>query len=161
MPGRDYTVAGDQLTLTAAALTRLAGDRAHGVNATLRAEFSSGVRWQLSVITNDTPVPSAANGTTGSFAIPVQFRGDVLATMEARYADGRNAGPANWTSYKEFHSSFWPDYARGVITLQPAFFAEVDDGARVTLTFHFWSGATVTYYVTRDGSSVVGTTTQD
>lgn len=157
MPGRDYTVAGDQLTLTAAALTRLAGDRSYGVNATLQAEFSRGVRWQLSVITSDVPLLSSSSGTTGSFAVPAQFRGDVLATMEAKYADGRNAGPANWTSYKEFHSSFWPDYARGVITLQPAFFAEVDDGARVTLTFHFWSGATVTYYVTRTGSSVVGT----
>lgn len=44
-----------------------------------------------------------------------------------------------------------------MITLPPAFFAEVDDGARVTLTFHFWSGATVTYHVTRTGGSVVGT----
>ena len=42
--------------------------------------------------------------------------------------------------------------------LTPAFFAEVDDGARVTLTFQFWSGATVTYHVTKMGTSVTGTT---
>jgi hypothetical protein len=28
----------------------------------------------------------------------------------------------------------------------------------VTLTFHFWSGATVTYQVSRSGTSVAGTT---
>lgn len=36
-PGRDYTVSGNQLTLTATALTRLAGNRAYGVNATIEA----------------------------------------------------------------------------------------------------------------------------
>lgn len=33
-----------------------------------------------------------------------------------------------------------------------------EDGPRVTLTFHFWSGATVTYQVTKSGDSVTGTT---
>ncbi|WP_353963409.1 MULTISPECIES: hypothetical protein [unclassified Streptomyces] len=28
----------------------------------------------------------------------------------------------------------------------------------MTLTFHFWSGATVTYQVTKSGNSVTGTT---
>jgi len=28
----------------------------------------------------------------------------------------------------------------------------------VTLTLHFWSGATVAYYVTKSGSTVTGTT---
>ncbi|ANS70513.1 celulase B [Streptomyces lincolnensis] len=40
---KDYTLAGNRLTLKAAALTRLVGNRAHGVNATLQAEFSRGV----------------------------------------------------------------------------------------------------------------------
>jgi hypothetical protein len=34
----------------------------------------------------------------------------------------------------------------------------VRDGARVTLTLHFWSGARVTYYVTKNGTSVTGST---
>nr|WP_246496935.1 cellulase family glycosylhydrolase [Sphaerisporangium rubeum] len=155
--GTDYTVSGNTLTLTASALTRLAGNRAYGVNSTIEARFSQGVPWQISIITSDTPTQSAATGTTSSFTIPTQFRGDQLATMEAKYADGSPAGPANWTSYKEFWSNFQPDYTVGAIILKPDFFAEVNDG-RVTLTFHFWSGKQVTYYITKSGSTVTGST---
>ncbi|MEU7874680.1 cellulase family glycosylhydrolase [Dactylosporangium sp. NPDC049140] len=155
--GADYTVSGNQLTLTASALTRLLGSRGYGVNATLQVRFSEGTPWRISVITYDTPILSNATGATGSFAIPTQFRGDQLATMEAKYADGSNAGPDNWTPYKMFDSSFVPNYAGNAITLKPALFGEVKDGARVTLTFHFWSGATVTYIVTKSGDRVTGT----
>ncbi|HWS32354.1 MAG TPA: hypothetical protein VN408_06385 [Actinoplanes sp.] len=44
-----------------------------------------------------------------------------------------------------------------MIRLTPDFFAEVTDGAPVTLTFVFWSGETVTYQVTRTGDTVSGT----
>ncbi|MDX3661602.1 cellulase family glycosylhydrolase [Streptomyces sp. ID05-26A] len=155
--GTDYTVSGDQLTLTSAAMTRLSGSRAYGTNAVLTAHFSAGVPWRINLITHDTPVLSAATGTTAAFSIPTTFRGDLLATMEAKYADGSNAGPHNWTSYKEFDKAFAPNYTTGATTLTPEFFAEVNDNARVTLTFHYWSGATVTYYVTKSGSSVTGT----
>ncbi|MCR3751994.1 cellulase family glycosylhydrolase [Lentzea californiensis] len=154
--GTDYTISGDQLTLPAAAMTRLSGSRAYGTNAVLTAHFSAGVPWRVNLITHDTPVLSAATGTTGSFAIPTTFRGDLLATMEAKYADGSNAGPHNWTSFKEFDRAFAPNYTTGATTLTPEFFAEVNDNARVTLTFHYWSGATVTYYVTKSGSTVTG-----
>ncbi|MFD1046231.1 X2-like carbohydrate binding domain-containing protein, partial [Kibdelosporangium lantanae] len=156
--GRDYTVSGNQVTLTAAALTRLVGNRAYGVNATIQARFSCGVPWQVNVISDDTPVLSDANGSTSSYTVPTQFRGDVLATMEARYADGSNAGPANWTSYQQFNSAFTPGYADNTLGLTADFFNAVTDNAPVTLTFHFWSGATVTYHVTRSGTSVTGTT---
>jgi endoglucanase len=156
--GSDYTVSGDQLTLTASALTELIGSGGYGVNADLHAEFSQGVPWRISVITYDRPILQNATGTTGSFAIPTEFRGDQLATMEAVYADGSFAGPQNWTSFKEFSYTFEPDYDGKLITLKPEFFAEVNDGAPVTLTFHFWSGETVTYTVTRSGSSVTGST---
>jgi endoglucanase len=155
--GTDYTISGDQLTLTAALLTRLSGSRAYGVNATLHAHLSAGVPWRLNLITYDTPLLSAATGTTSAFTIPTTFRGDQLATMEATYADGSNAGPQNWTPFKEFDYTFAPDYTGNVITLKPEFFAEVNDGSRVTLKFHFWSGAVVTYYVTRSGTTVTGT----
>ncbi|SFR05380.1 Aryl-phospho-beta-D-glucosidase BglC, GH1 family [Lentzea waywayandensis] len=154
--GTDYTIAGDQLTLTAAAMTRLSGSRSYGTNAVLSAQFSAGVPWRINLITHDVPVLSAATGTTGAFSIPTTFRGDLLATMEARYADGSNAGPHNWTSFKEFDRAFAPNYTTGATTLTPEFFAEVNDNARVTLTFHYWSGATVTYHVTRSGSAVTG-----
>lgn len=156
--GRDYAVSGNQVTLTAATLTRLAGSRAYGVDTTLEVRFSRGVPWHINVITNDTPVVSDATGTTASFAIPTRFNGDVLATMEAKYADGSGAGPASWTSYQEFTTAFAPDYPNGAITLTPAFFDALTDGARVTLTFHFWSGALVTYYVTKTGTTVTGST---
>jgi endoglucanase len=156
--GTDYTVSGSTLTLTAAAVTRLVGSRAYGVNANIQARFSSGVPWRISIITYDPPVLSNATGQTGSFNVPAQFRGDQLATMEAKYADGSNAGPHNWTSFKEFDVTFAPNYSANTITLKPEFFAEVNDGQRVTLTFHFWSGTTVTYFVTKSGSDVTGTT---
>ncbi|MCX4459964.1 cellulase family glycosylhydrolase [Streptomyces sp. NBC_01340] len=101
--GRDYTLSGSRLTLKAAALTRLVGDRSPGVNATLQAGFSRGVPWRIQVVTYDAPVQTDTTGTTASFGIPTQFRGDALATMQATYADGSNAGPTNWTSYQESH----------------------------------------------------------
>jgi aryl-phospho-beta-D-glucosidase BglC (GH1 family) len=155
--GTDYTVSGNTLTLTAAALTRLAGNRDHGVNATIEARFSQGVPWQIDVITSDPPVQSADTGTTASFAIPTRFHGDQLATMEAEYADGSNAGPADWTSFKQFWAHFQPDHDAGSVILKPEFFAELDDG-RVTLTFHFWSGTQTTYYITKNGTAVTGST---
>ncbi|WP_258574693.1 cellulase family glycosylhydrolase [Streptomyces shenzhenensis] len=155
--GRDYTVSGNQLTLTADALTRLTGNRAYGVDATLQTRFSRGASWQISVISYDPPVLSDASGTSSSLTIPTQFRGDRLATMEARYADGSNAGPANWTPYQEFNSTFTPDYTGNSITLTSDFLSALTDGAPVTLTFDFWSGATATYHVTKSTGSVTGT----
>jgi endoglucanase len=154
--GSDYTISGNQLTFTAAAITRLSGSRAYGVNASVQVVFSQGVPWRINFLTYDTPQVSNATGTTGSFAIPTQFRGDVLATMEAKYADGSNAGPQNWTSFKEFDYTFAPNYAANTITLKPELFNDINAGAKVTLTLHFWSGTTVTYYVTKSGSNVTG-----
>ncbi|MFC0534005.1 cellulase family glycosylhydrolase [Phytohabitans kaempferiae] len=156
--GTDYTVSGSTLTLTASAVTRLVGSRAYGVNSTIHARFSSGVPWRINIITYDPPVLGGATGQTGSFNVPTQFRGDQLATMEAKYADGSNAGPHNWTSFKEYDVTFAPNYSANTITLKPEFFAEVNDGQRVTLTFHFWSGGTATYHVTKSGSNVTGST---
>jgi hypothetical protein len=154
--GADYTVSGDQLTLTAAALTRLVGDRAYGVNATLEARFSRGVPWRIDIITNGTPVLSNATGTTacpadpwhGCLVVPTDFRGDVLSTMEARYDDGSNAGPANWTPYQQYGAAFWADLPNGAINLTGGFVNSI----------HFWSGASVTYRVTKSGNAITGTT---
>ncbi|MFI5841837.1 cellulase family glycosylhydrolase [Catenuloplanes sp. NPDC051500] len=147
--GADYTVSGTVVTLTAAALTRLVG-------STIEARFSAGVPWPLQVRGHEPPTHQPSAGTTGALTIPTAFGGDQLATMEARYADGGNAGPANWTSYKEFWTHFQPDYTAGTIVLKPEFFAEVNDGA-VTLTFHFWSGARTTYHLVKSGTAVTGT----
>jgi len=156
-PNTDYTVSGSTLTLTTAALTRLHGSRAYGVNATIHAHFNSGQPWRINIVTFDTPILSNASGQTGSFNIPAQFRGDQLATMEAKYSDGSAAGPQNWTTFKEFDFTFAPNYSSNTITLKPEFFAEVNDNRPVTLTFHFWSGARINYTFTKNGSSVTGT----
>lgn len=156
--GRDYTVSGNQLTLTASALTRLAGNRAYGINATIQARFSGGVPWSIYVTTYDRPVLSSANGSTsGGLSIPTRFRGDQLATMESKYADGSAAGNTPWTPYQEFNGAFSPNYAGNALTLTPGYLNALRDGAQATLTFHFWSGATVTYRVTKNGGSVTGT----
>ncbi|WP_454859434.1 cellulase family glycosylhydrolase [Promicromonospora soli] len=154
--GTDYTLAGDELTLSAALLEQLAGDRTPGPADELVVRFSGGVPWTVRIINQETPVLQAASGTTGSFAIPTSFTGDLLATMEAKYSDGSNAGPQSWTSYKEFDVTFRPDYEAGTITLTPELFAEVNDGT-VNLTFHFWSGDTLTYTLTKTGTTVTGT----
>jgi endoglucanase len=78
--------------------------------------------------------------------------------MEVLYDDGSNAGPASWTSFQQYGNAFWADVPNGAINLTPEFFKSINDGARVTLTFHFWSGTTVTYHIAKSGSSVTGTT---
>lgn len=155
--GKDYTVSGNRLTLTAAALAELAGDRTYGVDATLEARFSRGVPWRIDVITYDNPVLSNASGSAGGLTVPTRFLGDRLATMEATYDDGSNAGPASWTPYQQWDVAFTA-YTGDSIKLTSDFVDSLKDDSRVTLTFHFWSGASVTYHVTKTGSTVTGTT---
>ncbi|MEU0112576.1 cellulase family glycosylhydrolase [Streptomyces bobili] len=156
--GRDYTVSGTKLTFTAKALTRLVGDRSYGVNSTLRARFTSGLPWNIDIVTNDVPVLSDATGTADAFTVPTRYRGNDLATMHATYADGTNAGPTDWTPFQEFNKAFSPDYPNGTIILTPEFLETLRDGEPATLVFHFYSGSTVTYHVTKSGGSITGTT---
>ncbi|HET6861029.1 MAG TPA: X2-like carbohydrate binding domain-containing protein, partial [Streptomyces sp.] len=156
--GSDYTVSGDRLTLKAAALTRLVGDRSYGDNATLQARFSKGRPWKLHVATYDAPQQTGASGSTSALTIPTRFRGDQLATMEATYGDGSNAGPTDWTAFQEFNVSFTPDHAGNTITLTEKFLTSLRDDSPVKLTFSFYSGAEITYQVTKSGTSVTGST---
>jgi len=74
---------------------------------------------------NVQPVLSAATGTTSALTIPTQFNGDTLSMMHSVYADGTNAGPANWTPYQAYGpatlkgSSFEADYGNSTIVLDP------------------------------------------
>ncbi|MEV0174160.1 cellulase family glycosylhydrolase [Streptomyces sp. NPDC050803] len=155
--GQDYTLFKDRITLTASALTRLTGAREYGVNATLQARFSKGLPWQIDVVTYDTPELSNATGTAEKFTIPTKYQGDELATMEATYGDGTNAGPTGWTAFQEFNNAFRPDYANGTIILTADMLKSLRDGDPANLTFHFHSGAKVKYKVTKSGDSVTGT----
>ncbi|GAA2522421.1 glycoside hydrolase family 3 N-terminal domain-containing protein [Streptomyces longisporus] len=100
----------------------------------------------------------ATGDTTKGLVIPTRFNGDVLAEMEAKYADGSGAGPASWTTYQEYGSSFVPDAAGNTITMTPDFLKAINDGVPVTLTFSYWSGAKTTYTVTKSGTTVTGST---
>ncbi|MFD1991878.1 cellulase family glycosylhydrolase [Paenibacillus nicotianae] len=155
--GTDYTISGDTLVIKSSLLTKLLSSGKLGVNATLTAKFSKGANWNFNVISYSTPTLSAVTGTTSSFAIPTTFNGNQLATMEATYTNGGNAGPQNWTPYKEFATAFSPDYSANVIKLTPDFFKETNDG-EVLLKFHFWNGDILNYKITKSGSSVVGKT---
>ncbi|MEV7027062.1 cellulase family glycosylhydrolase, partial [Kitasatospora sp. NPDC093558] len=95
----DYTLDGDQLTLTADGLTRLAGDRAAGINTTLEVRYSGGVPWQLNIRSYDKPAMADATGTTDALVIPTRFNGSLMANVQSTYADGTAAGPASWTTY--------------------------------------------------------------
>jgi aryl-phospho-beta-D-glucosidase BglC (GH1 family) len=155
--GRDYTVSGDQLTIKAATLQRIVGTDGYGNQGDLRAVFSDGMPWRISIVAYDDPSAADATGTADAFAIPTQFRGDQVKTMESVYEDGTPVGPANWTRYQEYGYAYQPEYSRGEITLLPRYFENVEDDRPVTLTFHFWSGATISYQVVKSGDTVTGT----
>src|SRR5690606_38426052 len=97
-----------------------------------------------------------AEWSRNNFAIPANFNGDRLKTMEARYPSGLFAGPESWTPYKQFGASFDADYDNGMIKLTREFFAEVEDG-EVLLAFHFWSGEKLEYHLLVEGGKVTGT----
>ncbi|MDO3408166.1 cellulase family glycosylhydrolase [Saccharibacillus sp. CPCC 101409] len=152
--GTDYTLSGSTLTFKASRLTQLTSSGTLGKSAVITAKFNGGADWKFNVVLYQTPKLSNTTGSTSSFSIPTAFNGDQLATMEAVYANGGNAGPQNWTSYKEFETAFSP--TSNSIKLQPAFFNETNDGT-VKLTFYFWSGEKVTYTIVKNGSNVTGT----
>ncbi|MCC9708034.1 cellulase family glycosylhydrolase [Streptomyces sp. MNU76] len=47
-------------------------------------------------------------------------------------------------------------YTDDAIKLTAEFVTSLREGARVTLIFHFWSGAKATYHVTKSGDTVTG-----
>lgn len=154
--GSDYVVNGNDLVFKAGFIARLIQSAQLGEVAVLKAHFDKGVDWTFHVIYNDTPVQQNAEGSTTNFAIPTAFNGDRLATMEAVYTKGGNAGPANWTSYKAIAESYKLSYATNEILLTENFFKEVTSGDEVVLTFYFRSGAVLEYKVTKNGTSVTG-----
>lgn len=103
------------------------------------------------------PAVEDASGTNESLLIPTEFNGDPLATMESMYDDGTGAGFHDWTTFPEFWDDFRPDYEDGTIELTKRYLDSLEDGEQVSLTFHFWSGETLEYTVTRDGTVVTGT----
>ncbi|WP_438350291.1 cellulase family glycosylhydrolase [Paenibacillus sp. FA6] len=154
--GKDYTLKGEVLTLKASKLSALTASKKIGEEVGFTVKFNKGVTWKLKLTVSDIVKFSNAKGTTEAFAIPTTFNGNQLATMEAVYPDGSNAGPQDWTSFKEFGYTFTPSYDTKEIKLLPNFFKDVKD-SDVTLKFHFWNGDVISYKITKNGTNVVGT----
>jgi endoglucanase len=156
-PQREYTLDGTTLTIKAKVVERILGDREVGTSAQLKVRFSAGMPWKLNFISSEDPAVEDASGTNESLLIPAAFNGDQLSTMESIYADGSGAGYHSWATFPEFWEDFRPDYEGGTIKLTKRYLDSLKDGEPVSLTFHFWSGKTLEYTVTRDGTVVTGT----
>jgi endoglucanase len=160
---KDFVLNGNSLTLKASLLSQLVSSKT-GKTSVITAEFNKGADWYFTIYNFDTPIIKDSMGTTSNFTIPLHFNGDQLKTMEAKYVDdGSNAGPQNWTSFKEFGYAFAPHYEDNLVTFPKGnerFFKDIDNNREVELTFHFWSSETVKYYITKDGDSVSGTPVQ-
>jgi endoglucanase len=154
--GNDYTLDGTTLTIKAKVLKSILGDREIGTSAQLKVHFSAGMPWKLNFISSEDPAVEDVSGTNESLLIPAAFNGDRLSTMESVYADGTGAGHHSWTTFPEFWEDFRPDYEAGTIRLTKRYLDSLRDGEPVSLTFHFWSGKTLQYTVTRHGTAVTG-----
>jgi endoglucanase len=150
--GKDYTYSNGVVTLKGSYVSNyITGS--YGTKATLTMKFSEGADWNVYLNYYNTPVLSAATGTTSGFNIPVQFNGSKLSTLEAMYSDGTGAGPQNWTTYKQFGYAFTPDYTNNVVTMTNNFFNSCNDGV-ITLKLHFQSGEVLQYSITKTGTTV-------
>jgi len=158
--GVDYTFDGSALTIKAAALAGYATG-ALGEKTVLTANFSGGPGWKLHVRHSAVPVLAAATGSKGGgLVIPAAFNGDLVATMEAKYVAGGNAGPNDWTSYKEYTETYLPDYTNNTILIKKKFFDSTTNNP-IDLTFHFWSGRIEHYRLTFQAGGGVGGDVQE
>jgi aryl-phospho-beta-D-glucosidase BglC (GH1 family) len=152
--GVDYSITQDTLTFKSSLLQRLVTGQ-FGVNSILTCDFSKGADWKIKIIYYDVPALKESTGTTSGFFIPTDFNGDSLATMEATYTSGGNAGPQDWTPFKEFGYAFTPLYDSNQIKLTKEFFDETRDG-EILLKMHFWSGNVIEYIIQKAGTTVTG-----
>lgn len=155
----NYEASAERLIIKAALLESLLKGE-YGENADLTAKFSSGADWVISVILYDTPQLHSTEGNDTLFSIPALYNGDRVRAMEAVYANGGIAGPADWTPFKEYNYAFAPDYEKGELNLTPQFFKELKDG-EVHLKVHFWSGSVLDYTLSKSGANIVGMSPTD
>lgn len=152
--GVDYDIDGEMLIIKSNFIED-AISNVYGINDILTCQVSGDPDWKIKIILYDTPLLKESKGTVDDFYIPIEFNGDSVATMEAFYEDGRNAGPKDWTSFKEYGHSFVPLYESNIIKIPKEFFNDVKDG-KVILKIHFWSGSIVTYLLEKQESDVFG-----
>jgi endoglucanase len=147
IPSTEYTLDGSVLTIKASVLAMYAA-APYGAKTTLTINVSSGPAWKIFVRFVAPPVASGfttING--GAVSIPTVFNGDVLATIESRYADGSNAGPVGWSAFPFFGSDFHPDYANNAIVLSSTFLSSAPSNSTINFKLYFWSGKVLTYQI--------------
>lgn len=145
--GTDYIYSDNHLTIKSKILSKyFAG--AYEEKTTLAINSNSGPAWRIHVRYAASPIVSAFKVVSGAdLLIPTAFNGDVLATIESKYADGTNAGPVGWSAFPFWGSDFHPDYANHAIILSKSFFSGAPSGSIVNLAFYFWSGKVLTYQI--------------
>lgn len=152
----DYKLSEDTVILSKAVLDSIIdkSKEDYGVKGSLEFTFSEGANWRAYITYYNTPVFTAASGNSTSISIPVEFNGARLSTMEAIYKDGSgNAGPQNWTSFKQFGETFSPDYVNNLININNKFFQETKNGD-ILLKFHFQSGEIIEYTITKSDGMI-------
>lgn len=163
--GHDYTATEKAITFTEELLKSLIDPETIGHQGTLTLVFDKGADWTIDLRVVGKAELIDYTASLKDFAIPVDYKGNQLITLEAFYSDGSGpAGPQNWTSYKEFGYVFSPDYDNNKLTLVydewhnvSRLFNETELNKDVTLRLHFLNGQTVDYFVIHDGETVIGT----
>ena len=154
----DYTLSGNKLTIKSKVLSKYFTG-GYGQKTTLTINSNSGPAWKIYAHYSAPPVVSALTTVSGGeLSIPTAFNGDVLATIETKYADGTNAGPVGWSAFPFWGSDFHPDYANNAIVLSSGYFSGAPANSIVNLAFYFWSGKVLTYQIQIKPASSEGST---
>ena len=148
IPRKNYTLDDSVLTIKASVLAKYAS-APFGEKSTLTINVNSGPAWKIHLRYAAAPVASALSSISGGAAlsIPTVFNGDVLATIESRYADGSNAGPVGWSAFPFWGSDFHPDYTNNAIVLSSGFLSSAPVNSVINFKFYFWSGKVLTYQI--------------
>jgi aryl-phospho-beta-D-glucosidase BglC (GH1 family) len=144
IPNADYKLDGNQLTLKPKVLESYFTG-AYGLKTTLTINSNVGPAWKIHVYYAAAPVASGLTSVGGAVSIPVAFNGDILATIECKYADGSNAGPVGWSAFPYFGQDFHPDYDNNAIVLSTDFLSGAPATSTINFAFYFWSGKVLTY----------------
>lgn len=151
--GTDFKLQDELLIIKAEYLKEVINDE-YGVNETLVLEFSQGIDWKIDLIYYAPPEVKGEVKGSRKVYLPLKFRGDRLATMEAEYLDrSGNPGIHDWTPYLEFDREF--KIKEGTIILSSDLTDNMKDG-KILLTLHFWSGARIEYILQKEGNDYEG-----
>jgi len=152
--GTDYTYSNSTVTIKGSYISNLITG-SYGTKAELKFKFSAGVDWTEYIIYSASPELSSASGTKTNFAIPANFKGDILEKASSKNSSGSVASNNWWWEYLEYDSEFTADYNTNTIKLLAKYFDAIGNGT-YNLTFTFYSGRVLNYTITKDGDNITG-----